>query len=150
MLAWFINQVLRFFLQLGSAQCIKCMLGVVHKRCEAHRYIRVGGGYRHSYTYLKAVFDELEATLGHDPLNLGRLAAIHEACKLLDRILTLTNNLCLLCISRNSDSFPDHIGILQPYTRFHLNLFILVQNKILLCFSILKIVLQVELTSVLR
>ena len=86
----FINQVLRFFLQLGSAQCIKCMLGVVHKRCEAHRYIRVGGGYRHSYSYLKAVFDELEATLGHDPLNLGRLAAIHEACKLLDLILTLT------------------------------------------------------------
>ncbi|XP_067932252.1 myosin-2 heavy chain-like [Watersipora subatra] len=55
------------------------MLGVVHKRCEAHKYIRVGGGFRHSYSYLKSVFEELQAELERDGINLGRLAAIHEA-----------------------------------------------------------------------
>lgn len=57
------------------------MLGVVHKRCEAHKYIRVGGGFRHSYSYLKAMLEELQAELDRDPLNLGRLAAIHESCE---------------------------------------------------------------------
>jgi len=56
------------------------MLGVVHKRCEAHKYIRVGGGYRHSYSYLKAMLEEIQAELDRNALNMKRLAAIHEAC----------------------------------------------------------------------
>lgn len=35
------------------------MLRVPHKRCEAHKYIRVGGGYRHSYSYLKSIMGDL-------------------------------------------------------------------------------------------
>ena len=57
------------------------MLQVVHKRCEAHKYIRVGGGYRHSYSYLKAIIEDLQYEMEKDPLYKERLAAIHESCK---------------------------------------------------------------------
>ena len=35
------------------------MLRVPHKKCEAHKFIRVGGGYRHSYSYLKSIMGDL-------------------------------------------------------------------------------------------
>jgi len=56
------------------------MLRVPHKRCEAHKYIRVGGGYRHSYSYLKSIMGELLVELTKELYEREvQLQAIQEA-----------------------------------------------------------------------
>lgn len=55
------------------------MLKVPHQQCEAHKYIRVGGGYRHSYSYLKALMEELQHEMREEELRRERLEAIKEA-----------------------------------------------------------------------
>ena len=43
-----------------------------------HRYIRIGGGYRHSYWYVKAMLEEIELRKQRELLKQQRLEAIKE------------------------------------------------------------------------
>ncbi|XP_064632370.1 uncharacterized protein LOC135490795 isoform X2 [Lineus longissimus] len=62
----------------ADEDCLKCMLGVPHKKCEAHKYIRVGGGYRHSYWHVKAMLLEIEFKRQQEIMRQQRLEAIQE------------------------------------------------------------------------
>ena len=67
-------------MQLGPEECIRCMLRVPHKRCEAHKFIRVGGGYRHSYSYLKSIMGDLLVEISKELYEREiQLQAIQEA-----------------------------------------------------------------------
>lgn len=55
------------------------MLRVPHKRCEAHKYIRVGGGFRHSYSYLKSIMGDLLVEFTQELYEREMLEAIREA-----------------------------------------------------------------------
>ncbi|CAG2254687.1 unnamed protein product [Mytilus edulis] len=61
-----------------SEECLKCLLKVPHKRCESHKYIRVGGGYRHGYWYVKTLLEELELQRQRELIRQQRLQAITE------------------------------------------------------------------------
>ncbi|GFO14402.1 hypothetical protein PoB_004090700 [Plakobranchus ocellatus] len=61
-----------------TEDCLKCLLGVRHKKCESHKYIRVGGGYRHGYWYIKCLLEELELQRKKELARLQRLEAIKE------------------------------------------------------------------------
>ena len=68
------------FIQLGPENCIRCMLQMIHKRCEPHKYIHVAGGYRHSYEFLKSIMGDLLAALAKDLYERElQLQAIEEA-----------------------------------------------------------------------
>ncbi|XP_061187777.1 uncharacterized protein LOC133195840 [Saccostrea echinata] len=58
--------------------CLKCLLKVPHKRCESHKYIRVGGGYRHGYWYVKCLLEELELQRQRELILKQRLESIRE------------------------------------------------------------------------
>ncbi|PAA92840.1 hypothetical protein BOX15_Mlig002220g3 [Macrostomum lignano] len=58
--------------------CIKCMLKVPHDKCESHRYIRVGGGYRHSFWYIKVLLEEIELARHQALIRQKRLETIAE------------------------------------------------------------------------
>ncbi|XP_064617427.1 uncharacterized protein LOC135481681, partial [Liolophura sinensis] len=67
------------FLQKSAPEdCLKCMLKVSHRKCEAHKYIRVGGGYRHSYWFVKCLLEELELQRQQELIRKERLEAIRE------------------------------------------------------------------------
>ncbi|KAH9510115.1 hypothetical protein Btru_043506 [Bulinus truncatus] len=59
-------------------ECLKCLLRVPHRKCEAHKYIRVGGGYRHGYWYVKCLLEQLELQRQKELLKQQRLEAIKE------------------------------------------------------------------------
>ncbi|XP_046353245.1 uncharacterized protein LOC124133066 isoform X4 [Haliotis rufescens] len=65
--------------QSTSEECLKCLLRVPHKKCESHKYIRVGGGYRHGYWYIKCLLEELEMQRQREMLRQQRLEAIKES-----------------------------------------------------------------------
>ncbi|XP_046563193.1 uncharacterized protein LOC124272090 isoform X4 [Haliotis rubra] len=65
--------------QSTSEECLKCLLRVPHKKCESHKYIRVGGGYRHGYWYIKCLLEELEMQRQRELLRQQRLEAIKES-----------------------------------------------------------------------
>ncbi|XP_022107844.1 LOW QUALITY PROTEIN: uncharacterized protein LOC110988534 [Acanthaster planci] len=46
---------------LGPEECFRCQLQTEHAVCERHKYLRVGGGFRHSYWYIKQTMDIVEA-----------------------------------------------------------------------------------------
>ncbi|XP_038068901.1 trichohyalin-like [Patiria miniata] len=46
---------------LGPEECFRCQLQTDHAVCERHKYLRVGGGFRHSYWYIKQTMDVIEA-----------------------------------------------------------------------------------------
>ena len=46
-----------------------------------HKYIRVGGGYRHGYWYVKCLLEELELQRRKEELRLQRLEVIKEKSK---------------------------------------------------------------------
>ncbi|XP_055882530.1 uncharacterized protein LOC106061672 isoform X1 [Biomphalaria glabrata] len=62
----------------NSEECLKCLLRVPHRKCEAHKYIRVGGGYRHGYWYIKCLLEQLEIQRQKELQRLQRLEAIKE------------------------------------------------------------------------
>ncbi|XP_033647998.1 uncharacterized protein LOC117307368 [Asterias rubens] len=51
----------RVFKPLGPEECFHCQLQTNHAVCERHKYLRVGGGFRHSYSYIKQTLDIMEA-----------------------------------------------------------------------------------------
>ncbi|RUS85817.1 hypothetical protein EGW08_006446 [Elysia chlorotica] len=61
-----------------TEDCLKCLLKVRHKKCESHKYIRVGGGYRHGYWYIKCLLEEMELQRKKELARLQRLEAIKE------------------------------------------------------------------------
>ncbi|XP_052065786.1 uncharacterized protein LOC127705470 isoform X1 [Mytilus californianus] len=67
-----------FLPKSDSEECLKCLLKVPHKRCESHKYIRVGGGYRHGYWYVKTLLEELELQRQRELIRQQRLQAIKE------------------------------------------------------------------------
>ena len=67
-----------FLPKSDSEECLKCLLKVPHKRCESHKYIRVGGGYRHGYWYVKCLLEELELQRQRELIRQQRLQAIKE------------------------------------------------------------------------
>ncbi|CAL1528526.1 unnamed protein product [Lymnaea stagnalis] len=58
--------------------CLKCLLRVPHRKCESHKYIRIGGGYRHGYWYIKCLLEQLELQRQKELLRQQRLEAIKE------------------------------------------------------------------------
>ncbi|XP_071490765.1 uncharacterized protein [Diadema antillarum] len=44
---------------LGPEECYKCQLRTEHSNCEKHKFLRIGGGYRHSYAYIKQIMDAI-------------------------------------------------------------------------------------------
>lgn len=67
-----------FLPKVCSEDCLKCLLKVPHKKCESHKYIRVGGGYRHGYWYVKCLLEELELQKQRELVAKQRLEAIKE------------------------------------------------------------------------
>ncbi|XP_041349516.1 uncharacterized protein LOC121368836 [Gigantopelta aegis] len=67
-----------FLPRSSTADCLKCLLRVPHRKCESHKYIRVGGGYRHGYWYVKCLLEELELQRRKEALRLQRLDVIKE------------------------------------------------------------------------
>lgn len=61
-----------------SEECLKCLLKIRHRKCESHKYIRVGGGYRHGYWYVKALLEHLELERQREEIRQKRLEAIKE------------------------------------------------------------------------
>ncbi|XP_059175867.1 uncharacterized protein LOC131955682 [Physella acuta] len=59
-------------------ECLKCLLRVPHRKCESHKYIRVGGGYRHGYWYIKCLLEQLELQRQRELLKQQRLDVIKE------------------------------------------------------------------------
>ncbi|XP_078677838.1 uncharacterized protein LOC144914153 isoform X2 [Branchiostoma floridae x Branchiostoma belcheri] len=45
---------------LGPEECLRCALRMEHAQCEPHKYIRVGGGFRHSYWYCKLIIQKMQ------------------------------------------------------------------------------------------
>ncbi|OAF66490.1 hypothetical protein A3Q56_05779 [Intoshia linei] len=69
--------------QKYNIACWKCMLNLEHHDCISHKYIRIGGGYRHSYWYIKAILDkmiDLEVRI-KKPTNHDRLHNIYKLTK---------------------------------------------------------------------
>lgn len=67
-----------FLPKASSEECLKCLLKIPHKKCESHKYIRVGGGYRHGYWYVKCLLEELELQRQRELIAKQRLEAIKE------------------------------------------------------------------------
>lgn len=68
-----------FLPKATSEDCLKCLLKIPHKKCESHKYIRVGGGYRHGYWYVKCLLEELELQRQREAIAKQRLEAIKES-----------------------------------------------------------------------
>ncbi|CAH1266503.1 Hypp3399 [Branchiostoma lanceolatum] len=45
---------------MGPEECLRCALRMEHAQCEPHKYIRVGGGFRHSYWYCKLIIQKMQ------------------------------------------------------------------------------------------
>ncbi|XP_070572862.1 trichohyalin-like [Ptychodera flava] len=45
---------------LGEEECYRCQLHADHAECEKHKYLRIGGGFRHSYWYIRGILDVIE------------------------------------------------------------------------------------------
>ncbi|XP_071961560.1 uncharacterized protein [Antedon mediterranea] len=45
---------------LGPDDCFRCQLKTDHSACERHKFVRVGGGFRHSFSYIKQILDVIE------------------------------------------------------------------------------------------
>lgn len=67
-----------FLPKTATEDCLKCLLKVPHKKCESHKYIRVGGGYRHGYWYVKCLLEELELQRQRELIMKQRLESIRE------------------------------------------------------------------------
>ncbi|KAJ8301108.1 hypothetical protein KUTeg_020095 [Tegillarca granosa] len=67
-----------FLPKTATEDCLKCLLKVPHKKCESHKYIRIGGGYRHGYWYVKCLLEELELQRQRELIMKQRLEAIRE------------------------------------------------------------------------
>ncbi|XP_052781998.1 uncharacterized protein LOC128218381 [Mya arenaria] len=67
-----------FLPKAATEDCLKCLLKIPHKKCESHKYIRVGGGYRHGYWYVKCLLEELELQRQRELIAKQRLEAIKE------------------------------------------------------------------------
>ncbi|XP_074645814.1 uncharacterized protein LOC141902071 [Tubulanus polymorphus] len=67
-----------FVQRSADEDCLKCMLKMPHKKCEGHKYIRVGGGYRHSYLFVRAMLEEIEFQRQQELIRQARLEAIQE------------------------------------------------------------------------
>ncbi|KAK3580637.1 hypothetical protein CHS0354_013399 [Potamilus streckersoni] len=67
-----------FLPKATTEDCLKCLLKIPHKKCESHKYVRVGGGYRHGYWYVKCLLEELEMQRQRELVMKQRLEAIKE------------------------------------------------------------------------
>lgn len=54
-------------------ECIMCLLSLAHKKCHSQKYVRVGGGYRHSYYYVVALMEEIKLRKEQEELRQQRL-----------------------------------------------------------------------------
>ncbi|KAK6175190.1 hypothetical protein SNE40_013705 [Patella caerulea] len=67
-----------FLPKTSTEDCLKCLMKVPHKKCESHKYIRIGGGYRHGYWYIKCLLEEIELQKQRELIKQRRLEAIKE------------------------------------------------------------------------
>ncbi|ESP04566.1 hypothetical protein LOTGIDRAFT_237314 [Lottia gigantea] len=67
-----------FLPKTSTEDCLKCLMKIPHKKCESHKYIRVGGGYRHGYWYIKCLLEEIELQKQRELIRQNRLEAIKE------------------------------------------------------------------------
>ncbi|XP_033113993.1 trichohyalin-like isoform X1 [Anneissia japonica] len=67
---------------LGPEDCFRCQLKTDHAACERHKFVRVGGGFRHSFSYIKQVLDVIEdKTRQQAAAEAKRLARVREEQK---------------------------------------------------------------------